>query len=349
MNKKVVLVAGGTGGHINAALAIGREFEKNSFEITYISGQRYLDYQILKKNKSKVYNLNSMALRFKDPAKIIKSLSINFLLYIRVIFIFMKNRPRFVIGTGGYICGPTLFAAKTLFIETAIVEQNAVMGVTNRLLKSIANKVFINFENTKYLKNSDKVFVTGNPVCSSIQWEKPQRSEKIKLLIFGGSLGAKQINECIFNLIEDSKLSGVELLHQVGKDGVKRDLKMNSKVKYHQVEYIDNMQKAYSEADLIICRSGASTISELEIIKRPAILIPYLYASDNHQFYNATEYNNKNLAFTHIIDSSLNERSISEEILSVIEKIKKDGYKDSSSPQRTDRASEKIYKLITGN
>jgi UDP-N-acetylglucosamine--N-acetylmuramyl-(pentapeptide) pyrophosphoryl-undecaprenol N-acetylglucosamine transferase len=143
------------------------------------------------------------------------------------------------------------------------------------------------------------------------------------ILIFGGSLGAKQINEAITSLIEDGLLEGDKVLHQVGKSNINSHVKMNSSVKYHQVEYINDMQKAYASADIIICRAGASTITELEVIGKPTIIIPYPQASDNHQYLNAREYKKKSEAYTEIIDHNLEKSKLAEEILTAIKEIRK--------------------------
>jgi UDP-N-acetylglucosamine--N-acetylmuramyl-(pentapeptide) pyrophosphoryl-undecaprenol N-acetylglucosamine transferase len=331
MQKKVILVAGGTGGHINAALAIGSEFEKNNFETIYISGQRYLDYQILKNSKSKVYNLNAMALRFKHPIKVIKSLFINTVLFFKGLKLISSHDPNIVIGTGGYICGPILLAAKVLGRKTAIVEQNAVMGITNRLLQNIVDKIFINFEQTKYLKKNKNIVVSGNPIRSEILRTKIEVGNFFNILVFGGSLGAGQINKAIKTLIESGSLAGVAVFHQVGKDNVDTSIKMKSTIKYHQVEYIDDMQSAYSKSNLIICRSGASTISELEVVSRPVVFIPFAAASDNHQFYNAQEYCKKTKNFAKIIDPSLDNKDLCHQLLSCIKAAQASEQKDENT------------------
>lgn len=297
--KNVFIVAGGTGGHINAALAMGEVFE-DIFDVKYLTGERYLDYQLFKGKN--VTHLASRPLRTKNVVKLFINLAMNILVFTKIFMTYICNRPVFVLGAGGYICGPTLFAAKILLIPIYIIEQNAVVGVTNKILSKISNLVFTNFENTKGIKKSSKIVVTGNPVRRSIVESRNEICEKLKILIFGGSLGATQINEAIEFLLKESKLENVEVIHQVGKGNIKNFKIEKSNIEYIEKEYLEDMQKEYAWANIIICRAGASTVSELRIVKKPAIIIPYPAATDNHQYYNALELKKENGFFVDVLD-----------------------------------------------
>lgn len=144
--KYAVLVAGGTGGHINAALAVGEALEAEGFDIRYLTGKRHLDYQLFK-NKP-VKHLNSRPLRTNNPFTLLKNILLNILSFISIFSLYLKKRPDFVVGAGGYVCGPTLLAGYLLFIPVFIIEQNAVMGLTNRLLGWFSRRIFVHFSRT---------------------------------------------------------------------------------------------------------------------------------------------------------------------------------------------------------
>ena len=318
MLENIFVVAGGTGGHINAALSVGDIF-KDEYQINYLSGTRYLDYQLFK-NKNCEY-LASRPLRTKNPITLVKNLLLNMIVFIKIIFMYLKKKPKFIIGAGGYVCGPTLLAGKLLGIPIFIIEQNAVAGLTNRLLSKISLKVFTNFEKTKGLEGLNNILVAGNPIRAQIRPSKiPSINDYVQILVFGGSLGATQINSVMTKLLKDWSGEKLRIIHQVGKGNLKNEVS-NQKIEYIQTEYIDDMNKEYEKAHIIISRAGASTISELRVVKRPSILIPYPAATDNHQWYNAQELKQENLSFIEVFDPKLDEDELYKSVKTGIEKI----------------------------
>ncbi|MCT4642513.1 MAG: UDP-N-acetylglucosamine--N-acetylmuramyl-(pentapeptide) pyrophosphoryl-undecaprenol N-acetylglucosamine transferase [Bacteriovoracaceae bacterium] len=322
--KKVYIVAGGTGGHINAALSLGDSFSKE-FEVIYYSGTRPLDYKLFKGQN--VVHLNGAGMLGKSALYILKSISLNTILLFKLLLIFLFKRPSFIVGTGGYICGPTLLSAWMLGIKVYILEQNAVAGFTNRILSKIASKVFVNFKETIGLTGK-KVIVTGNPIRSEIQFYENTINGKINILIFGGSLGAKQFDPLVRSLIDENKYS---IKHQVGNTN-KDILEGND---YERFTYIDNMSEAYKWANIIICRSGASTVSELEVVKKPALIIPFKFATHDHQTLNAKSYKDKKLAYTYIFNKDVTQEELidkaKEVIFDIIENRKFESNKEYTS------------------
>lgn len=315
--KKVYIVAGGTGGHINAALAMAEELEKD-FDIHFLSGTRYLDKKLFKGKK--VTHLASRPLRTKNPIQLFINIFLNALIFLNILISYISHRPSFVIGAGGYICGPTLLAAKMLWIPIFIIEQNAVAGVTNKILSKISNITFTNFKNTKGIKPGAKVSCVGNPIRASITETSNKVVEKINVLIFGGSLGAEQINEAILFLLESKSLEQFNIKHQVGKGNLKYKV-AKSYANYEQFEYIEDMHEVYEWSNIIISRAGASTISELRVVKRPSILIPYPLATDNHQYYNALELKEEDLSYIAVIDHTKRGKSLADDIFSSLKII----------------------------
>lgn len=284
--KYAVLVAGGTGGHINAALAVGEALQAESWEIQYLTGKRHLDYKLFKGQN--VRHLSSKPLRTNNPLTLIKNIITNFISFIVILFSYLKKRPKFVVGAGGYVCGPTLLAAYLLFIPVFIIEQNAVMGLTNRILGWISSRIFVHFSKTRGLSEAltSKVRIVGNPTRKSIQ---PVPSKKfdgeLKVLVFGGSLGATQINNIVFDILKNPAVPNLAIHHQIGVE-IKSPIE-STVVKYSPMTYIDNMQAEYEWCDVIFSRAGASTVSELAIIRKPVVIIPFPQATDDHQTFNA--------------------------------------------------------------
>lgn len=302
--KYAVLVAGGTGGHINAALAVGEGLKEQGYEILYLTGKRPLDYKLF--HGQNVRHLDSKPLRTNNPITLIKNIIQNFLSFVSIFVLYLTKRPKVIVGAGGYVCGPTLLAGFMQFIPVFIIEQNAVMGLTNRILGWISTRIFVHFSKTKGLSNSlkEKVLVVGNPTRKAIQPVANKTFDgELKVLVFGGSLGATQINKVIFDILQNSPVAKLSIHHQLGSG--QQPPELTTSVNYVPMEYIDNIQKEYEWCDVIIARSGASTVSELAIIKKPVLIFPYPQATDNHQFYNAQIFKEESDFTVEVLDPKL--------------------------------------------
>jgi UDP-N-acetylglucosamine--N-acetylmuramyl-(pentapeptide) pyrophosphoryl-undecaprenol N-acetylglucosamine transferase len=313
-NGLCVLVAGGTGGHINAAIAIGEKCIEKNFEVLYITGKRPLDYKLYKDQN--VIHIDSQALRTKNPFKFLLSIIKNIKSFFQIMILFIKKRPRVVIGCGGYVCGPTLLAGFLTGLPVYILEQNAFMGLTNKILGWISTKIFVHFKQTKGLssKLKHKCVVVGNPVRKSISNVKISPIESpLKVLVFGGSLGATQINLIIEKFAENYSQKPIWIIHQTGNE-LPFTKKIPDNIKYERFKYLDEIQKQYEWCDIIISRSGASTVSELRIVKKPVLIFPYPQATDNHQYYNANELK-KESSFTVEVSAIKNSEEQNLEIL----------------------------------
>jgi UDP-N-acetylglucosamine--N-acetylmuramyl-(pentapeptide) pyrophosphoryl-undecaprenol N-acetylglucosamine transferase len=314
MKEIIYIAAGGTGGHINAALSLGRDFE-SQYEVKYITGTRYLDYQLFKDKK--VIHIDGKPLRVKNPFVLILNILKNINVFIKLLSIFLKNKPRFLIGAGGYVCGPTLLAGKMLGRKIFVIEQNATLGLTNKILSKISDKIFVHFEQTHGLEKNEKVILSGNPIRQGIKYSKQVLNDKdINILVYGGSLGARQINQAV-ELMSDGDVK-YNILHQVGKNNI--TIK-NKKTHYEQVEYIEDMQKAYDWANIVVARAGASTVAELRIVGKPCILIPFPGHADNHQVHNATELKRVSNCPVIVLDNKKEKKELIEEIMRKIDTI----------------------------
>jgi UDP-N-acetylglucosamine--N-acetylmuramyl-(pentapeptide) pyrophosphoryl-undecaprenol N-acetylglucosamine transferase len=272
----------------------------------------------------------------------IKSILMNILVLISIMRKFQSRRPEFVIGAGGYVCGPTLLAAKLLGIPVFIIEQNAVLGLTNRLLSYVANLVFLHFQQTQGLSSvlQKKARVVGNPIRQSIKYCPPSPiSLPLKVLIFGGSLGATQINRMIDEWMKTAK--DVLVVHQTGSDEDNC-----SEFPHKKYKYLDNIQEYYNWCDVIVCRAGASTVAELRVVGKPAFLIPYPQATDNHQQWNAKNFQAEVSFDVDIVDSKISDSELIEKFRSFISKAQAGQLVAAATPPKLRDAGEAIWEEI---
>lgn len=349
MNSKqtgyAVLVAGGTGGHINAAIAIGEAMDAEGWNVQYLTGKRPLDYKLFK--SLNVKHLDSRPLRTTNPVILIKNIIMNLVSFVSILLEFLRKRPRVIVGAGGYVCGPTLLAGYLLFIPVFIIEQNAVMGLTNRILGWISTRIFVHFTKTQGLSKhlAKKVRVVGNPTRKAIQPVKPVTPhDDLRVLVFGGSLGASQINNVIFDLIKKPSVEKLSIHHQIGGDQKLPDIE--TKTNYVPMNYIEDMQKEYEWCDVIISRSGASTVSELAIIKKPVLIFPYPAATDNHQVYNAEIFKEEADFSVEILDPKLSQEDALKRTQEFLFKASRQELKYSKAPSPGNHTCEVVLKEI---
>lgn len=313
---KVLFAGGGTAGHINPALAIARYIKDKepSSQILYIGANGGMEEILVPKSG---FKFKGITISGFDRKISIKALKKNFITLKRI-FISTKEskkilkdfKPDICIGTGGYVSGPILRTAAKMGIPIIIHEQNAYPGVTNKMLAKYSRKVMIAIGESKKYFNCDCV-ITGNPVRKEvIIATKEKARKKLNLdsrpliLSFGGSLGARKINEAVEELIKyNADSNKFQIVHGYGKYGkwFLEDLKNEGILidKYKNMdirEYIDNMDICLAAADLVICRAGAITMSELQIQGKPSILIPSPNVAENHQYHNAMALVNANAA-----------------------------------------------------
>lgn len=306
--KKVLIMAGGTGGHIFPALAIARELESNSINVEWLGSIKGMEGPIVKKNGFKLHNVSAVGLRGKKIKSLIKAPFLLSLAVLQTLKIFVIAKPDIVLGMGGFVSGIGGLISKLTGKTLIIHEQNAVPGTTNRILSKIANKTFQAFDNT--FDSNINAVTCGNPIAFKAQ--EPASKQSIRnLLVLGGSLGAKSINYCIPEL-----KTSLNIWHQTGKQHIElvKNLYTQSNITESQVKiepFIENMAEAYSWADIVICRSGAMTVSEIIATNSVAILIPFPYAIDDHQTANAKILSDKGAGVL-LKESKLSPQSLNE-------------------------------------
>lgn len=295
MNHSVLIMAGGTGGHVFPALAVAQEFIKRGAAVHWLGTAKGIETRLVPEAKIPLHLLSVEGVRGKGVLGLLKAPFLISRALMQACRLMKKIKPALVVGFGGFASGPGGVAAKLLKIPLVIHEQNAVAGTTNRLLAPRANKVLVAFSGAFSKTRFNSEIVVGNPVRESIQQLETvelrfakRANEKKHLLILGGSLGAKAINELVPQAL--SKLSERPFVwHQTGQqhEQATRDLYQQLGVDGKVEAFIQDMAAAYAWADLVICRAGALTVSELMVAGVSAILIPLPHAIDDHQSANA--------------------------------------------------------------
>ena len=301
---KIVLSGGGTGGHIYPAITIANHLQmlRPDAEIIFVGTKNGLESTIVPRY--------GYPLQYISVAGFQRTLGLSTITsFIKLLFgmkeaysLVKKIKPDLVIGTGGYVCGPVLIWAALLGIPTCIQEQNAMPGVTNKILSRFVNKIFLGYkEGAKYFPGKALKVFTGNPVRKEILVDKREQAlqefdldpRKKTLLVFGGSRGARTINRAMAYI--EKKFAGrddIQVLHATGEneyDGYIAQLDKNI-VEAENIKilpYIHEMPLALAAADIAISRAGAIGLAEIMVKGIPAILIPYPYATANHQEFNA--------------------------------------------------------------
>lgn len=291
--RPVLIMAGGTGGHVFPALAVARELMARDIPVRWLGTRRGIEAKIIPAEGIPIDWLSVSGLRGKKLGKLFKAPFMLTISMFQAIWIMLKRRPRVVVGMGGFVTGPGGVAARMTFRPLCIQEQNAIAGFTNRMLSKIANVVCEAFPGS-FKKR--KTHVTGNPVRSDIvALPEPEqrfagREGRMRVLVVGGSLGAQAINETVpkaLAMMPAEKRPQVR--HQTGEKNYE------SACEYYRqagseadvTAFINDMSEAYGWADLVICRAGALTVSELTAAGVGAILVPYPHAVDDHQTANA--------------------------------------------------------------
>ncbi|WP_105213440.1 undecaprenyldiphospho-muramoylpentapeptide beta-N-acetylglucosaminyltransferase [Pseudoalteromonas sp. T1lg22] len=288
MNKSLVVVAGGTGGHIFPGIAVAQYLREQDWQVSWIGTDDRMEADVVPKHDIEIDFIRAQGVRgnglkrlFQAPLMIIKA-------FFAARKILKQRRPAAVLAMGGYVTGPVGLAAKSLGIPLVIHEQNAVAGMSNKLLAKLANSCLGAFPGA--LPQSD-FQVVGNPVRQSLMNITPvEVSSPINILVVGGSLGAQVLNDTLPTVFAElATKHELAVWHQTGKG---RSSKVQEQYQAQQLEakvsdFIDDMDAAYAWADLVICRAGALTVSEVAAAGRMALFVPFPHAVDDHQTANA--------------------------------------------------------------
>lgn len=295
--KHVMMMAAGTGGHVFPALAVAKELQQKGIAVSWLATPAGMENRLLKNHNIPIYQIdiqgvrgNGMVRKVLAPFKILKA-TLSAMRYMK------KLKVDAVAGFGGYVAGPGGLAARALGIPVIVHEQNAVAGFTNTQLSRIAKVVCEAFPNT--FPAQSKVVATGNPVRKEIteilnpSWryqEREKAGQPLRILIVGGSLGARALNECVPEALKQLNVP-LNVFHQCGQNNAEatqaRYADAPETLNAEVSPFIEDMAQAYAEADLIICRAGALTVTEIATAGLAAVFVPLPSAVDDHQTANA--------------------------------------------------------------
>jgi UDP-N-acetylglucosamine--N-acetylmuramyl-(pentapeptide) pyrophosphoryl-undecaprenol N-acetylglucosamine transferase len=308
---KVILSGGGTGGHIFPAVAIANEIKKlvPTAEILFVGALGKMEMEKVPAAGYKIIGVPIAGLQRKFTLENLKLPFLILMSLLKTRKIISDFKPDVVVGTGGYASGPLLRSAISKGIPALIQEQNSYAGITNKILSKKVNKICVAYEGMEKFFPKEKLLLTGNPVRQDIASIEEKRNEafsffkldpsKKTVLVIGGSLGAKAINEAIGAGLKLFADNDIQLVWQTGKiyfDTAKKQTAGFESKNITAVDFISRMDLAYAFADVVISRAGAGAISELCIVQKPCVLVPLPTAAEDHQTKNAMALVNKNAA-----------------------------------------------------
>ncbi|MCI0453544.1 MAG: undecaprenyldiphospho-muramoylpentapeptide beta-N-acetylglucosaminyltransferase [Candidatus Dadabacteria bacterium] len=290
---KVIIAGGGTGGHVFPAISIAEEILKRNAEnkVLFVGTEKGLERKLLSKRDYPIEFISSRGIKGKGFIESFRSIASALKGLLDSLRILKRYKPDLVLGVGGYVSGPVVLAASLLSIPTAICEQNSVPGITNRVLSRFVKRVFASFEDNVRFFPQKKTIVVGNPVRNKILINKEYSQEQngFTILVFGGSQGSHKLNLIVPRAFGTLRRNDVFLIHQTGEEDledVKRAYEWYE-VPADVLPFIEDIGAVYKSANLVIGRAGAGTVAEITALGKPAILVPYPFATYNHQLENA--------------------------------------------------------------
>ena len=324
---KAIITAGGTGGHIYPAIAVIEKLKANKDSFLYIGTTNRMESNIIPSLGYEYVGLEIYGMS-KNIKRNFKNISLIYKAYKKALKTIKEYKPDVVIGFGGYVTFPVLMAAHKLKIPTMIHEQNFIPGKTNKLLGKFCDKVFVSFKDSEKYFEGEKVVYSSNPAGERAL--KIRKNDKTKLgfknnkkliIIVMGSLGSSAINNKLYDFLQTFNSKDKEVLFITGRSFYKKIDKTKLSKNVKTIEYYNNLPGLMKDADLIISRAGASTISEIEALEIPSILIPSPYVANNHQAFNAMDFKKRGIAYV-LEEKDLNTESITKLINDVLDNEK---------------------------
>ena len=357
---RILISGGGTGGHIYPAIAIAVALQKRlpQAQILFVGAEGKMEMEKVPKAGFQIiglpiagFNRSSLLSNLSFPSKLLRSLQ-------KAREVVSDFRPDIAIGVGGYASGPTLFMASLQGVPLVIQEQNSYAGVTNKLLSKRARKICVAYPNMERFFPADRLIFTGNPVREDICTTLPSVTEarahfgldpaKKTLLVIGGSQGARSINQCMQQILSDLRAKDYQIIWQTGSQ-FRSSIDQYKQPGVFISEFIYEMAFAYAAADVVVSRAGALSVSELCIVQKPAILVPFPNAAEDHQTKNARSLSDHQAAWL------VEDNQLMRELLPAITTLLEDpaqcamlsaNMKSFAKPQAAADIAEQIIQLI---
>ncbi|MCX6318525.1 MAG: undecaprenyldiphospho-muramoylpentapeptide beta-N-acetylglucosaminyltransferase [Bacteroidetes bacterium] len=358
MGKRIVIAGGGTGGHIFPAVAVANALKKmdSSVEILFIGAKGKMEMEKVPQAGYEIrgldiagFNRSSLIKNIGLPVKLVKS-------FFQVRSIFKQFKPDAAFGVGGYSSFPVLRFAQARGIKTFIHESNSFAGRSNIILGRKATRIFTGTDGMEKFFPAEKIMVTGNPVRNAISDAGISRSEGIgffsldenkkTLLVVGGSLGARSVNEAIDKGLDKLTAAGLQVIWQTGKPyAEKAKARITGNPDVWANDFITQMEYAYAAADIVVARSGAMTVAELCTVCKPVLFVPYPFAAEDHQTVNAAQMVNKHAALM-VRDGEVMQKLVFMAIELSMDIAKQEEMKKNMAPLGITNADERIAEEI---
>jgi UDP-N-acetylglucosamine--N-acetylmuramyl-(pentapeptide) pyrophosphoryl-undecaprenol N-acetylglucosamine transferase len=299
---RMLLTGGGTGGHLFPGIAAAESLcrRRPGSEVMFVGTHRKMDQQSLSRSGFATRSIHCLGIKGKNIPALLQAVAVLPLSFVEAAFYILRFRPDLVLGVGGYVTGPVVAMAKMLGRPTVIHEQNSVPGLANRKLGRLADRICLSIPGSESYFPSEKVVLTGNPVRTQILELAQGRQEsglksEVTVLILGGSQGAHRVNELVVEALiryKQDAPQGLKVIHQTGvtDEDMVRSRYAEAGIEAQVAAFFTDMAVMYGQADLLISRAGATTLAEAAVLKKPAVLVPYPYAADNHQEKNGLYY-----------------------------------------------------------
>jgi len=329
---RLIIAGGGTGGHLFPGIAVAQEFlaRGTGNEVLFVGTERGIEARMLPKLGYRLETISASGVKgFGTGRKIMGALRMLYG-YAQSRKILKEFKPDLVLGVGGYASAPLVLAARGLGIRRFIHEQNATPGLANKVLGRIADGIFISMPESAAFFPESRTQMTGNPIRHEILWSFQERTERkgdvFRLLVFGGSAGAHRINTTLIESLPHlAKFAGkLKIVHQTGEKDLDQIVRGYRAAGFDAevVPFIDDMAKAYADADLVICRAGATTIAEVTACGKACVFIPFPFATDDHQRKNAESLLKRDAGFM-ILEEDLTGESLAGEIVTLMNEPEK--------------------------
>lgn len=340
---KILIAGGGTGGHLYPGVALAEEIttRKAGNEVMFVGTKRGIEARVIPELGYPIEFIDVSGLKGTGIVRRVRALAQVPVALYQSMRIIRRFKPDAAVGVGGYASGPAIMAAWMLGLPTAVLEQNTVPGITNRILSRMVNAVYVMFDDSGRYFPRKKVHALGNPIrrqlLDNFLRSRIEPSPKFNVLVLGGSQGAHALNlrmvEAAGHLseIEDE----IQIVHQTGKNDVELVERGYAEIGFDAMvtPFIDDVSEAYRKADLVVCRAGATTLAEVMVAKKASILVPYPYAADNHQELNAQSMVDAGAAIM-LVERELDGRRLAETVLDLF----RDRERLSSMEQAASRA-----------
>ncbi|MBU0664616.1 MAG: undecaprenyldiphospho-muramoylpentapeptide beta-N-acetylglucosaminyltransferase [Proteobacteria bacterium] len=346
---RLLLTGGGTGGHLFPAIATAEAMCRRfpDTEILFVGTRRKMDKSSLAHYGFSTRTIHCQGLKGKGALALLQALVLLPLSLVEALWHIIRFHPHLVVGVGGYVTGPVVVAAKILGLPTVIHEQNSVPGLANRKLGGLATRICLSLPGSEAFFPAGKTVLTGNPVRRQIlelagksqakdgpvahapgmAEERPPRiiGDKVTILILGGSLGAHRVNELMVAALTNyGKIlpAGIEVIHQTGAadQEMVRLAYEQAGIKATVAAFFTDMAEIYGKSDLLVSRAGATTLAELAVLGKPALLIPYPFAADDHQYRNGRYYADSGGAVV-LVERELTGRKLAEALAALVSNL----------------------------